>query len=226
MKRKTVCLLALTLILLLVFPVCAEQNTGDDDSMEIILPEWLDDMKEPISSLSSWFDEKGLQITPQGNYTLITMMGNPKTGKEVKEVKVPSSIRITETTDGTEEGYKQVTATITEDLSVTKGGNRLLGWYSAFDRNTGISFESAGKEAFKARVETDFSDAVYPTGTIRITVTCPKDYDGTVFQVGYENIAMNTSWHQNTPQGASYRIDELPYFDTNGHKYFYFSYNQ
>ena len=54
------------------------------------------------------------------------------------------------------------------------------------------------------------------------TVTCPEDYDGTVFQLGYSDMQINQA-NSEIDYSQPYMIDQLPGYGTNGHDFYYFS---
>ncbi len=59
---------------------------------------------------------------------------------------------------------------------------------------------------------------------IRVTATVPEDYEDTVFQIGYGSTELAEQADKETDLSSRlYRIDEMPYFDTNGKQYRYFT---
>ena len=128
------------------------------------------------------------------------------------------------------------------DPSNLPEGYHLAQWQSAFDRYTGTSFEFAGKPdengeftegtTFKYKGK-DINVLMYydyektEEGIINITINvlCPENYDGTVFQIGYSDQDINDAFAAIDLTGEPYTIDNLPGFDTNGHEYYYFSFD-
>ena len=187
-----------------------------------------------------WFDEKKLKITPQGDFTYNTSSLNSDQTKATGTFDVKASVTITETTKGAEKGFKKVTATFNEDFKQNPT-NQYISWFSAFDRYTGISFEfdavtlvagktnhkegfvtiQNGNESYDIAVE--FSSInKYPSVTDSITVTCPVDYDGAVFQIGFSSPELAKKANSIDYSARFYTIDELPYW---GKGYYYFSHS-
>lgn len=203
--------------------------------------------EEPVKEPAKvWFEEHELVITPQGDFTFTTMADDedcvPKGTFEVK-----ANVSISETTDGVMDGYKEVTMVCTLDVSAADdvvGATAYWDQCSAFDRYTGISFssnegiddllafgEDRTDETFLTIVNGDnsydvsfFTEKIngYPVATRIITVTCPVDYDGVVFQVGYCDAELNEAEKALDDTERLYTIDELPYY---GDGYYYFSYS-
>lgn len=204
-----------------------------------------------------WFEEHELVITPQGDFTFTTMayVFDSNDNKEVVGTfEVIADAEITETTDGVEDGYKEVTMVWNCDMSGCEDVGRNAGygveygtgywsWSSAFDRYTGTSFEfdssttytnvgeTSQKEGFVTIVNGDESYDVSisfetvnnaPDITRTITVTCPVDYDGVVFQIGYNDQELHAANQEIDYTARLYTIDELPYY---GDGYYYFSYS-
>ena len=117
-----------------------------------------------------------------------------------------------------------------EAVATASDGSYPMMWLSAFDRKSGTSFESAdGKHITIENEDGSFdiscefkSSLVYPRLIRQCTVTCPKDYDGTVFQLGYASMALRDENEKLDYSSQLYKVDELPYFD-NGHTYRYFA---
>ena len=198
--------------------------------------------EEPEPEMAmDWFAENGLTITPQGDFTYTTIYRDGS-GVELGTFDVMSHAVITETMEGVEEGYKKVIFTLTDDISANSG-NGYRYWYSALDRYTGTSFEfdsttvtaSVGQTAHEAGFVTivngdvsyDVSIAFETTNsapifTNIITVTCPADYDGVVFQVGYWDSELANAYNAIDFKARLYTVDELPAW---GDGYYYFSYS-
>ena len=123
----------------------------------------------------------------------------------------------TETTEGVEEGMKQVVAEFAIDFSGQPGGAALY-CLGAFDRYTGTDLEFCDSERFN-----DTFDPLTTDSEIR-TLICPEDYDGAVFYIGYRSAEMyEMEEPSETPEGRSVSlIDDLPgYYDIVRHdRYF------
>ena len=191
-----------------------------------------------------WFDRQGLVITPQGDFTYLTGAQNINS-EDVGTFEVKANAVITETTEGAEPGYKKVSIVCTNDISGYGNVPEATGYYvwrTAFDRYTGIAFEfdssvsytdfgqSIQKEGFVTIVNGDDSYDVSiafewinnnPIMTGIATVTCPVDYDGVVFQVGYSDASLVNANSQIDYRARLYTLDELPFY---GDNYYYFSY--
>lgn len=209
----------------------AEETTEEpaEESAEAEEP-----MEEPAKD---WFGEHGLVITPQGDFTFTTM-GCDDSYNDVKPFEVKANAAVSETTDGVEDGYKKVTMVWNIDASAVDGTG-YNHWESAFDRYTGISFEADssvmegtyhwegfftivnGDESYDVSIATEvISD--YPKSTDTLTVTCPVDYDGVVFQIGYWDQELREANQAIDYTARLYTIDELPAY---GNGYHYFSYS-
>ncbi len=171
---------------------------------------------------ASFFEAQGLSEMTETSFTMKTSMGESKTGKYVKDVSIPVEFVFNGETPASKPGYKEVSATFNYDAAVTEGKYGLYGWYSAFDRDSGINLESAGAKEFNASVSTEVNNDKYPLYSRTITVTCPEDYYGTMFYCGYENEEMFKAADKLDIEHNSYRIDELPNYVKNGKKYYFF----
>lgn len=176
------------------------------------------------------------------------MAYNPSNNEDVGTFEVSGNVVITESTDGVEEGYKEVKMVSIEDVNANtsyrvEGRVGYRNWHSAFDRYTGTSFEfdpispplypgqSENKEGFATIVNGDTSYNVSisfgsvnegPIITSTVTVTCPVNYDGVVFQIGYFDQASVDTFGAIDFAERLYTIDELPNF---GDENYYFSYS-
>ena len=228
---------------------------AEDDSSEETTEETKEDPAEATEDetkeeneaapASDWFTEHGLTITPQGDFTYNTFAVDAF-WEDLELFPVKSTVTVTETTEGVEEGYKIVTATWHDDVSAgydVAGSNGGMYWKSAFDRYTGISFEFDSstnytnqgegytKEGFITIVHGDESYDVsvafgsednYPYYTRTVAVTCPVDYDGAVFYIGPWSSAKAEENNQIDYLERLYTIDELPAY---GDGYYFFSYS-
>lgn len=248
MKKNLLVLLLCLCLVLVAASGCgsaAPAAPADDTSSAGQVPSASEPAKEPEPEpepVKDWFEEHGLVITPQGEFTFTTMTydGN---NNALSPIEAKSRVVVTETTDGVDDGYKKVTASFTTDYSAVYdvGGSGVWYWTSAFDRYTGTSFEfdptltvtdpgeTNRKEGFATIVNGDDSYNVaiafetisnYPVIDNNVTVTCPVDYDGVVFQIGYDDDKL---MEEDTIDYSArfYTIDELPFF---GDQYVYFSY--
>ena len=189
----------------------------------------------------TWFDEQKLSITPQGKITYVTGAGDE--GEPAEEIHPSCNVSITETTEDCPEGYKKVVASFESDFSECSNKHFWL-WVSAFDRYTGTSFEfdnthmslEAGESAsIEGAVLIRYGDDSYdvkmefsggndfPIWTDHLTVTCPVEYDGTVFQIGYWDAELSDQNDKMDYATQLYTIDQTPAYDNNGHDYYYFS---
>lgn len=210
-----------------------EETTGAEETAET---------QEPEPEPADWLEEHGIAITPQGDCQ-VTFLGYTKDGDE----KIPAgdfvadvNVSISETTEGVEEGFKKVSVLFARDAS-NNPGTGSWSWTSAFDRYTGTSFEfdntvtytSAGDHKAREGFVTIQNGDVYydvsvafetdnqaPITYLTITVTCPIDYDGAVFQIGYSSPELIEQNNQIDYSARLYTIDELPY---HGDGYLYFT---
>lgn len=149
----------------------------------------------------SWFDEHNLEYTSEGNFFIHANAGDGSI------LLIPADLRINEDTEGCSDGYRNVTAILTVD---THGVSNYTYWTSSFDKYTGTSFEfQNGSNSIYNGVHiinegtvtlhvADYDYTIYihedivQTDDITImtyTVTCPAEYDGVVFQVGYSDLS-------------------------------------
>lgn len=190
-------------------------------------------------SKATFMEEQGLLLSPQGDFSFDTKAYDSD-GNEI-DVAENVEVVIKENPCDDRDGFKNVDAFFTVDLSELPEGYRFSSWQIAFDKYTGTSFEYYQNEGDRQPAEFTFDcmgdeicvqmsyDSIRDdeTGklTIIIRVTCPEDYDGTVFQMGYSDIEINEADQNWLYSERIYTLDELPGFDTNGHRYCYFSYD-
>lgn len=197
---------------------------------------------DPITGSSDTFmDKHDLQLSKQGEFSFMT--GQHDGEADQGEFQVHSNIVISEAPSETKAEYKEVTATIISDVSGS-GDLKYSLWHSAFDMYTGTSFEFTGESPVDGaenlgNVSFDYNGRTYDVTmlyevefdeekqelAVTIKVTCPADYNGTVFQVGYSDLAITDMNHNVDYASRLHTLDELPGFNTNGHEYFYFSYD-
>ena len=188
-----------------------------------------------------WLSKQGITITKQDSFksfistTYHYEKDDPSTSYTLEEVEIPMDVSVEETTKDCEKGYKKVILTTHMDISVR--GEECLEYYiSSFDRYTGTEFFNPEQNhAYELTIEYDGKeyDITSTEGTMLndtiltriITVDCPKNYDGTVFVVGYSTIEMLDEYMESDLRHRIRRIDEMPFFITNGHQYYYFTSN-
>lgn len=185
-----------------------------------------------------WFEDHGLTISAERSVAFSTMQYLED--KEGGEFETKADVTITET-PASVDGYKVVSASFTYDITQKTEGYKVALWLSAFDRYTGTSFEfdsesakdnsvyngnvvfTANGKKIDIQMEYGYESRDEEQIKVFIRVTCPSDYDGTVFQIGYSDldiVAKNSAIDYTKP----HTIDELPGYDKNGHAYYYFSY--
>ncbi len=187
-----------------------------------------------------WLSKQGITITDQNSFKSFTSTiyryekEDPSISYTLGEVEIPMDLSIEETTKDCERGYKKVILTTHMDISVS-GKEGLVYYISPFDRYTGTEFFNPEQNhAYELTIEYDGKeyDITSTEGTKLdedmmltriITVDCPKDYDGTVFEVGYATIEMLNEYKESELRHRIRRIDEMPFYITNGHQYYYFT---
>ena len=189
-------------------------------------------------SAPDFFEEHGLEITPQGHIELATTVNDGQ--NDVGDIVAGVDVSISEVSPSEREDYKEIICTYVYDESGCDEGTVVAGWNGAFDRYTGTSFEfypdPDDEDSMPAVVEFDYNgrhidvqmsysiegDEEAGTVTVMITVVCPEDYDGTVFQIGYSDMAIDSA-NGEVDYTQHQTVDGLPGFGTNGHDYYYFS---
>jgi len=226
--KKLICEILMLIFLVSLFGCGSKYDESDDYLENTTASTKVSVSAEPetpkVEPRDKWLVEHNVTIIPQGTYTTKTMGSD-------SEIDIINSISITETTDGCPEGYKKVIAAFKTDPEAPSHHY----WYSTFDRYTGYSFEfstepTSGVDTGSARtlldyeinvdigVEFDFSDAEMRY----VKITCPKDYDGTVFYGGYASDELGEELQKFDFSGNKiYTIDQLPYW---GSEYRFFSY--
>lgn len=218
-----------------------EKKTEETEMTEDENQQSTESLESEEENTISWFDSHGLTITPQGEFAYMTMSVDLD-DNDAGTFDVLTKVVITETTDGVEDGYKKVTAVFTEDVSASPEYS-YWNYISAFDRYTGTSFEFDTEAAYTDSEDTvekeDFvtihnGDQSYnvsikfegvnffPDMEETVTVICPIDYDGTVFQIGYCDSKLIEEQAKIDLSARLYTIDEFPYY---GEGYYYFSYS-
>lgn len=207
-------------------------------SSESVAPSEPDEEPQPAAD---WFLSNGLQVMPQGGYTIPLQSVESLGDAEGIDFDADFTVSITETREGVGPNEKMVTCLFTFDFS-----NNPLSvvnyWTSAFDRYTGTSFEFTSGVTYADRGETktkngyaqipledggyadvsiDFTvDSDYPIVEKTISVICPADYDGAVFQIGYDCASKVEATTSIMAEEKLHRVEELPYI---GDGYMYFS---
>lgn len=195
----------------------------------------------------TWLEEHDITITPQGDFTfdstLMSWDGRILIDMDTFEeqrCEALGNVEIYETTDGMEDGYKRVVATFVCDYSAA-GDDLGYCWASVFDRYTGISLEVDPDTTYRQAsapgivpVEIDGqtyelkyefeSDNSYPVMTLTVSVICPVDYDGAVFYCGCANSQLGDRLENLNIASGLFTVDELPYNNSNGYTYYYFTY--
>lgn len=187
-----------------------------------------------------WIAEHGIVVSPLGDCQ-VTMGGYDSESGEIKgDFTADVNVTVSESTEGAADGFKKVSALFTIDAADCTGDG-ILFWCSAFDRYTGTSFEFDNTVNYQLQGEHTTpdgfitikrEDAYYDVavefeteneGTLiykTITVTCPEDYDGTVFQIGKDSLEQMTQNSEIDYAARLYTIEELPYY---GDGYCYFT---
>lgn len=225
--------------------VVLEEETQETQEEEVVEPEQVEEPvvepePEPEPEPIDFLEAHGITITPQGDCKVTFWAGEQDQVTFVDDVEAAVNVTITETTEGADEGFKKVSALFATDFSNCPG-DVYRTWTSAFDRYTGISFEfdtsvtyanvgdhvtkegyvtiQNGDEYYDVSIEVSF-DNQYPIEYTTITVICPIDYNGCVFQRGYDSPELIEQNSQIDYSARLYTIDELPYY---GDGYLYFT---
>lgn len=188
---------------------------------------------------NKWLEDHGISITPQGDDVVhTTEFSNDR--KTVGEIDIPSSTKIEETTEGCVKGYKKIICT-----SVRKfpGDKNVILSNECFDRYSGTLYSAyQGEKLVNLRNGQTHSDTYSVTLVIGgrpyditmeqhdedvnsvwtkvDTITCPEDYDGFVYYIGYgkmEDAMIDDEKGFNT-------IEEVTGFEENIDKSFFYTY--
>lgn len=187
-----------------------------------------------------WSAKQGIAVTPQGDCQVEIGGYDSKSGEITDDFMADVKVAVSESTVNVTDGYKKVSAVFTIDAS-NCSGDGVLFWCSAFDRYTGTSFEfdSAVNEQLNGEHTTQDGFVTIQNGndsydisvefmtenegvliTKTVTVTCPTDYDGVMFQFGKDSLEQMTKNAEIDYAARLYTIDELPYY---GGDYLYFT---
>ena len=196
--------------------------------------------EEILKHRNGYLDKQGIVISPQGVEAVYETMTKD-------DVLITCTIKeptVTETTEGCDDGMKKVIFHSYLDFGSSRGWKS---WSSVFDRYTGTSFEfdtsstthTAGagmtvKDGFVTIVDGDnsYDVSVEFAGELDnnnvldryITVTCPEDYDGCVFYIGYSSNVQAEELKKFDLANKLYMDCELPYNEAYcGHKYYYYT---
>lgn len=187
-----------------------------------------------------WSAKQGISVTPQGDCQVEMGGYDASSGEITGDFMADVNVAISESTADVADGYKKVSAVFVIDAKNCTG-NGILFWCSAFDRYTGTSFEfdSAvneqldgehtaqdgfvtirnGNESYDVSIEfMTEGEGLLVTKTV--SVTCPADYEGVMFQLGKDSLEQMTKNAEIDYAARLYTIDELPYF---GGDYQYFT---
>lgn len=220
MKRLAICMM----VLLMGAALCA-CGAGDAEQKK----------KE-----GGWSAKQGIIVTPQGDCQVEMGGYDAASGEITGDFMADVKVSISETTEGTAEGFKKVSAVFSIDAGNCTGDG-ILFWCSAFDRYTGTSFEfdsavnqqldgehtaqdgfvtiQNGDEFYDVSVEFMTEGEGYQV-TKTVAVTCPADYEGAMFQIGKDSLEQMMKNSEINYAERLYTIDELPYY---GEGYLYFT---
>lgn len=216
-----------------------EEDDYEGDSWETLEEEEArKSQPKDYGSKDAYIKEHGLKISKQGDFTFTTSTS------EDELVDVEGTVVITETTKGCEEGMKKVICEVYEDFGENHGW---MVWNSAFDRYTGTSFEfddylttqsnggdAQGRDGYVKikngdltyKISVEFESEVSEDNVLHhyTIVTCPEDYDGTVFYAGCSSNFQREIFTNMDISDNLYLDYELPYNEeTCGQVYYYFT---
>lgn len=193
----------------------------------------------------TWLEEKGLTISPQGDFTYQTMTYDANY-QDQREIDIPSTVSIIETTEEVDEGYKRVIASFHDDVShINRYKEGFLAIHGAFDRYTGIEFDIDSELMYdqgfeKGVIPIDYDGRKYDVSVefafisddvsadYTITVSCPEDYDGAVFYAGYWSQLLaseEANEDKNDDLTELHTMDNFLEGHGSGHPYYYFTYS-
>lgn len=167
----------------------------------------------------NWLEEHEIAITPQGDCTVNLYSYDSYEEDWVGDYEAGLHVTISETTEGVDEGLKKVVAQITIDTSDEPGTGTLWNICS-FDRYTGTYFRGnektkgaiwIGDENYDVRTERE-NLGDYPMSYRTYAVICPVDYDGAVFQIGYDSPELKEQENKFNYQARLYTMDERLYY--------------
>ncbi len=192
-----------------------------------------------------WLSAQGQKITNKGSVRSFKTSyyyqdrDDESKSHTIGEIDMPIKVTIEETQEDCEDGRKKVILTTRLDFS--KCDDIKPVWFiSAFDRYTGTEFFSSDDKYNTHSLTITTEDKTYDDifaiigGRLdrekkyyfrTLTVDCPEDYDGTVFEIGYGSVEMVNEYRNSDITQRIHRIDETPFFPTNGYPYYFVSYN-
>ena len=166
-----------------------------------------------------WFAKEGLSLSPAGlNFFLAKCYSN---GQDMGDVPIDISVELGEELTG--ENRKTVTAVFYVNYPDAPGDSNPSLWISAFDRYTGTSFECPGVIDMDISCSFDWGERVNKTQAVTVTVTCPLNYDGTIFQFSYNDQRLREENSKVDLNSRLFKINELPYYHNNGCDSLYFA---
>ena len=193
-----------------------EEADAGQEPEESAVPE-----EEPEQETVNWLEEHGIAITPQGDWPVNLYGYDSYVEDYVCDFEAGVNVAISETIEGADEGFKKVTAVYTVDMSNMPEEVTGCRWNtSSFDRYTGTYFRGNAKTKNAVRIGDEYYDirtewetvSNWPLSTVTYTVTCPADYDGTVFQFGYTSPELSAENDKNDYTARLYTMDEMPYY--------------
>lgn len=200
---------------------------------------YTDEPTQELTNSRSWIEENGIQTANIDSSVFTTQMLSPDLCANLGEVRIPYTIELSESTDGVEPGYKKVIAKYCEDCTPSHD-TIIADWISAFDAYTGYTFETRGDTIMteggetlhrEGKVEINYNNTTYnvsmtkdidnqwPKVYYTVTVICPENYDGVVFQVGGSNAQLDAAQEAIDFGSKLYRVDELPHWGE-GYSYY------
>ncbi len=157
---------------------------------------------------------------------------------------MPTNCEVSETIEDCEPGTKKVVGHFTIDYSNEEKNVAFEAWVDALDRYTGTSFMSGSPLTINTKTKaTELEEPITletPYGAREIfmeveskmdkknkvmdrtiTITCPTDYDGTVFMVGYSSRALAEKLDFEALAARKTPISEMPFYQSGEPYYFY-----
>jgi RNA polymerase sigma factor (sigma-70 family) len=221
-------------------------TTSDSATTETTEDEEVVDETEVLRN--GWLSNNNIVITPQGQFTYVTTISDAMHDSYTTgEINVPCTVSITETTDGCEDGYKEVACTFTSDFTEAHDAY----WHftcDIVDRYTGIKIEQGSDQmshdfeqgearadgyseyanivefdgnSYEIRRKAEGSYIDHPIFQNTESILCPVDYDGAIFVIGYNSLEMQQSGESSSGADGKYN---LSFLDPN-HTYYYFTYS-
>ncbi len=224
---------------LVLGPDVYNQTYTKDDLIFIRVSE---NIKDTIPN--DFITEHNIRILQNGDTVYAEAM-KIKSEKDTEEsYYLPTTCCVSESIEDCEPGMKKVTGSYTIDYSAEGSGVAFEVWVDAFDRYTGTSFMSGNALTLNAKKKTTELEAPITIDTPdgpkeifmeteskmdkknkvmnrSITITCPVDYDGTVFMVGYSSRALAEKLDFEAMAAKKTPIDQLPFYQSRKPYYFY-----